>query len=237
MPVRQVWICGLKLPCSHLSVARWTSHSPFDSQNRGYRSESKGARLCWCLVDALLSWSWLSRQDLMVGDEASQLRSMLEVNYPMENGIVRSWEDMLHVWDYTFYEKLKIDPKGCKVQCVPFWRRWFLPALAQLRLVGLSRQVLLTEPPMNPKKNREKMIEVSSPRVESGSVCRWHAAGQGEYYVQGNGFCIQLSAPAHQLRAYGSSLMDSALTTANKDQRHLWSWSSVVSAGEKLSTK
>ena len=30
----------------------------------------------------------------MVGDEASQLRSMLEVNYPMENGIVRSWEDM-----------------------------------------------------------------------------------------------------------------------------------------------
>lgn len=25
----------------------------------------------------------------MVGDEASKLRSMLEVNYPMENGIVR----------------------------------------------------------------------------------------------------------------------------------------------------
>jgi hypothetical protein len=28
-------------------------------------------------------------QDLMVGDDASKLRSMLEVNYPMENGIVR----------------------------------------------------------------------------------------------------------------------------------------------------
>lgn len=25
----------------------------------------------------------------MVGDDASKLRSMLEVNYPMENGIVR----------------------------------------------------------------------------------------------------------------------------------------------------
>ncbi|XP_062502417.1 actin-related protein 2-B [Corticium candelabrum] len=72
-------------------------------------------------------------KDLMVGDEASQLRSMLEVNYPMENGIVRNWDDMLHVWDYTFKEKLKVDPKDCKV--------------------------LLTEPPMNPKKNREKMIE------------------------------------------------------------------------------
>ena len=54
-------------------------------------------------------------QDLMVGDEASQLRSMLEVNYPMENGIVRNWDDMKHVWDYTFNEKLKVDTKGCKV--------------------------------------------------------------------------------------------------------------------------
>lgn len=54
----------------------------------------------------------------MVGDEASQLRSMLEVNYPMENGIVRNWEDMIHVWDYTFKEKLKEDPKQCKVSIV-----------------------------------------------------------------------------------------------------------------------
>ena len=60
--------------------------------------------------------SWLySPQDLMVGDEASQLRSMLEVNYPMENGIVRNWDDMLHVWDYTFKEKLQEDTRNCKV--------------------------------------------------------------------------------------------------------------------------
>jgi len=52
----------------------------------------------------------------MVGDEASQLRSMLECTYPMDNGIVRSWEDMQHVWDYTFGEtKMNIDPKECKV--------------------------------------------------------------------------------------------------------------------------
>jgi len=70
----------------------------------------------------------------MVGDEASQLRSMLEVNYPMENGVVRNWEDMKSVWDYTFNEKLKEDPRQCKV--------------------------MLTEPPMNPMKNREKMVEV-----------------------------------------------------------------------------
>ena len=73
-------------------------------------------------------------KDIMVGDEAAELRSILQMSYPMENGIVRNWEDMRHLWNYTFNEKLKCDPKECKV--------------------------LLTEPPMNPKVNREKMAEV-----------------------------------------------------------------------------
>ena len=48
----------------------------------------------------------------MIGDDASLLRSQLEVNYPIENGIVRNWEDMEHLWDYTFGpEKLNIDPR------------------------------------------------------------------------------------------------------------------------------
>ena len=72
-------------------------------------------------------------KDIMVGDEAAALRQILQMSYPMENGIVRNWDDMLHVWDYTFQEKLKIQPRDCKI--------------------------LLTEPPLNPLKNREKMIE------------------------------------------------------------------------------
>lgn len=74
-------------------------------------------------------------KDLMVGDEASALRSMLEISYPMENGIVKNWDDMCHVWDYTFGKtKMNIDPTSAKI--------------------------LLTEPPMNPIRNREKMIEM-----------------------------------------------------------------------------
>lgn len=58
-----------------------------------------------------------AQQDLMVGDEASACRSLLEVSYPMDNGMVRSWEDMLHLWDYTFGpERLDINPPDCKVQ-------------------------------------------------------------------------------------------------------------------------
>ena len=70
----------------------------------------------------------------MVGDEASKLRMMLQITYPLENGIVRNWEDIEHVWDYTFNEKLRIDPSQCKL--------------------------LLTEPPMNPKANREKLVQI-----------------------------------------------------------------------------
>lgn len=60
---------------------------------------------------------------------------MLELNYPMDNGMVRNWDDMIHLWDYTFGpNKLNIDPKECKI--------------------------LLTEPPMNPNSNREKLVEI-----------------------------------------------------------------------------
>ena len=69
----------------------------------------------------------------MIGDEASKLRSYLELSYPMENGIVRNWEDMSHIWSHTFYDKLKIDPKDCKI--------------------------VLTEPPLNPLANRKKLVE------------------------------------------------------------------------------
>ncbi len=79
---------------------------------------------------------------------------MLEVEYPMENGMVRNWQDMCHVWDYTFGpDKMDIDPKECKVWCL--WSLVFLP-----RSTSDAFQILLTEPPMNPTRNREKMIEV-----------------------------------------------------------------------------
>lgn len=62
----------------------------------------------------------------------------------MENGIVKRWDDMQHLWDYTFYEKMQVDPTG--------------------------RKILLTEPPMNPLKNREQMCEVMFERYNFGGV-------------------------------------------------------------------
>ncbi|CDZ97993.1 actin actin-like protein [Phaffia rhodozyma] len=82
--------------------------------------------------------------DLMIGDQAAEHRSFLNVTHPMEHGIVKNWEDMIHLWDYTFREKLQVDPAG--------------------------RKVLLTEPPMNPKRNREKMAEVMFENFNVGGV-------------------------------------------------------------------
>lgn len=62
----------------------------------------------------------------------------------MENGIVKKWDDMQHLWNYTFYDKMKIDPSG--------------------------RKILLTEPPMNPLKNREQMAEVMLEGYDFGGV-------------------------------------------------------------------
>ncbi|KDQ19499.1 hypothetical protein BOTBODRAFT_102304 [Botryobasidium botryosum FD-172 SS1] len=83
-------------------------------------------------------------KDIMVGTEAAALRNYLQVTQPMEHGIVKNWEDMKILWDYTFDEKLQVDTKG--------------------------RKVLLTEPPMNPKANRQKMCQVMFEEYGFGGV-------------------------------------------------------------------
>jgi len=83
-------------------------------------------------------------KEVMCGDEAAAVLTNLDVRYPVENGIVKSWEDMEHLWNYTFFEKLEIDPADNKI--------------------------LLTEPPMNPVKNREKLVEKMFETYNFGAV-------------------------------------------------------------------
>ena len=84
----------------------------------------------------------------MIGDEAAAHRTYLQITQPMEHGIVKNWEDMKLIWDYTFFDKLKMD--------------------AERDVHG--RKILLTEPPMNPKANRVKMCEVMFEQYAFGGV-------------------------------------------------------------------
>lgn len=62
----------------------------------------------------------------------------------MENGVIRNWDDMELLWSHTFKDVLKVDPTQTKV--------------------------LLTEPPMNPKKNREMMVTAMFEKFQFHSV-------------------------------------------------------------------
>mmetsp|Transcript_47136 Transcript_47136/g.106817 ORF Transcript_47136/g.106817 Transcript_47136/m.106817 type:complete len:402 (-) Transcript_47136:217-1422(-) len=85
-------------------------------------------------------------KEVMCGDEAAdpRARPSLDCKYPVEEGIVRDWEGMTWLWNYTFREKLGIDPK--------------------------EHKILLTEPPMNPIENREKLCETMFETYGFGQV-------------------------------------------------------------------
>lgn len=72
-------------------------------------------------------------KEINIGEDAAALRRALEISYPLENGVIRNWADMEHVWSYLFSEKMHVAPA--------------------------EQRILLTEAPMNPRDNRRRMIE------------------------------------------------------------------------------
>lgn len=73
-------------------------------------------------------------KDSFIGDEAQSKRAIMSLKYPIQNGIIKNWDDMEKIWHHNFYNELRVDPE--------------------------EYHILTSDPPMNPKDQRAKMTQI-----------------------------------------------------------------------------
>ncbi|KAJ7822506.1 actin 1 [Mycena olivaceomarginata] len=73
-------------------------------------------------------------KDHYVGNSAQSMHDILALKYPVHRGLIKNWDDMEKIWQHAFRDLLGVDSS--------------------------KHAVLVAEPPLNPKANREKIVQI-----------------------------------------------------------------------------